>query len=221
MRYSTLFLAPLCAFFVSGCASINPFSNPAPQWPWGSDNICKASPCNSNDALESYIKANKFCREVQNYYESGGQRANNTKFGIGVVGTLAGAVVAPIAKGSAASAWAGLSGAANGVQTSLDDAFSTSLAVNRRVAIVAATSAGDLRYQGATTDNARVAASVSMATSCANASALADQNALKSLAQTPQTPQSLAQPGQEKVPAPAKDVPPANVPAASEPTQPK
>lgn len=176
---------------LSACGSFSVVSAPRAEWPWEDDSFCAAPSCNGKEALSAYIKASKFCRQVQNYYESGGQRANNVKLGVGIVGTLAGAVVAPIAKGTSATAWSGLSGVTNGLQTSFDEAFSLSLAVNRRVAVVAAAAEGEQAYAAQTNDNARVAAAVSMATACANASALADQKALQSLSSPATTQQSL------------------------------
>ncbi|MGY0565710.1 MAG: hypothetical protein ACW7DQ_19760, partial [Paraglaciecola chathamensis] len=111
-------LLPFLIIVLSGCKSL--LSSHTAEWPWKvSENICQ-SVCNSSEALDAINAASKFCREVQNYYENGGQRTNNAKLAVGGIGTIAGTVVAPVSGGSAAAAWAGLSGAANAFQLSID-----------------------------------------------------------------------------------------------------
>ena len=190
MRTVRLPLTVATLTFLAGCANF--ISAPTADWPWPKGaGTCKTATCDANEALVAYVKASEFCRGVQNYYESGGQRANNTKLAVGLTGTLAGAVIAPVASGKAATAWSGLSGATNGIQATFDEAFSSSLAVNRRAFVVAAVVEGDRRYQGAANENAKVIAAVSMATACANASALADREALQSLTKSPTTQSAL------------------------------
>jgi hypothetical protein len=173
---------------LSACGTL--LSAPTPPWPWQKSSACQAE-CRPQEALVAYTKASEFCRGVQNFYEAGGQRANSTKLAVGVTGTLAGAVFAPIASGRAVTAWSGLSGAANGIQSSFDETFSTSLAVNRRAFVVAAVVEGDRRYTAAPSQDEKVIAAISMATACANAAALADREALQSITRTPVTQGSI------------------------------
>ncbi len=128
MKYYTLL--PFLVIVLPGCSSF--FSAPTAVWPWkGSINICQ-SVCTSSEALDALNAASQFCRAVQNYYENGGQRTNNAKLVVGGIGTIAGTVVAPVSGGSAAAAWSGLSGAANAFQLSIDEVFSSNLAIKRR-----------------------------------------------------------------------------------------
>ena len=182
MKKSFAITVAFYCIFLSGCASL--FSAKTAEWPWPNEtNPCAADACSEQEALKMYLQANNYCREVQNYYESGGQRANSNKLAIGAVGSLAGAVAAPLASGDAAKAWAGLSGATNALQTSMEEAFSTSVAAKRRKAVKDAAVAGETAYSGATTSGDKVKASINMARSCSMSSAEADTATLKALSQ--------------------------------------
>ena len=177
-------LRSLCALVLvaltSGCASI--YGQGAAEWPWPTGNPCGGS-CDSKDAMTAYVKASEFCRKVQNFYERGGQRSDATRLAVGAVGAVAGSVLAPISHGTAATAWSGLSGAANATQVAMDDAFSSSVAAKRRNKVADALDAGHTAYGSAQDDQGRVLAAVHMATSCSMASARADAQVLQKLAE--------------------------------------
>ncbi|MEO6117476.1 MAG: hypothetical protein ABIP37_00220 [Methylotenera sp.] len=154
-----------------------------PPWPEKFNDPCKHDTCVKKEATLAFNQANDYCRRVQNYYENQGFRASGTKFGIGILGTLAGAVFAPISTGSAATAWSGLSGATNGMQTSFNEAFSNQLTIKYRAAVVTAAAEGVAAYKSVVDPNDKVDAAISMARSCSMASALAEQQALKAISQ--------------------------------------
>lgn len=197
-----LLMLPL---FLNGCSTIQSVTSAAqPIWPWklpeesvgnseavvnvlcsGKDANSKTT-CTETDALAAYFNATKYCRSVQNYYESGGKRAFATKTGIGILGTFSAIVMAPLSSGSAASAWTGLSGVANAAQTSLDEEFEKTVYAKRRAFIDEAAEAGESKYlelsgQGkpATT---LIATAIQTARSCSTASAKADDAIFNALA---------------------------------------
>lgn len=164
---------------LSGCAAW--FSASTPVWPWTSTTKPCQAACTDTEALDAYVQANTFCREVQNYYEAGGQDAKSNKFVVGAVGSLAGAVAAPLASGDAAKAWAGLSGATNALQASIEEAFSTAVTAKRRKEVNVAADKAATAYSKANTPENKVIAAINMARSCAMSSAVADSAALKAL----------------------------------------
>jgi len=181
MKYLAIAIAAT-SVVLSGCASLVGASSAS--WPWPSQsNICAAASCTDAEALKAFVEASSFCREVQNYYESGGQRANSTKVAIGAVGAIAGTVIAPVANGSAAMAWSGLSGATNAVQLSIEEMFSSTVTVKRRAAVASAAETGATSYSSASDNSAKVIAAINMARSCAMSSAKADEAAVKALTQ--------------------------------------
>lgn len=190
--------------FILGCESLS--FNRTAQWPWETTQPCtppkgansasgasgETYRCNLNDAMQAFLAASKFCRDVQNYYESGGKHSSEYKFWVGTVGTLAGAVVAPIAQGTAKNAWSGLSGATNGLQTSMEQSFSSALNANRMIAVnksYASDSVGIVDSSGAPVPNASggsyekaVFRSIKMAADCAMSPGLADAKVLNNIA---------------------------------------
>lgn len=98
-----------------------------------------------------------------------------------VTGTLAGAVFAPLASGSASTAWSGLSGSTNALQSSLDENFSTVMSVKRRASAAKAGKDGMKSYPSAAEPNSKVYASVSMAFNCAAAAAEVESEAIRAL----------------------------------------
>lgn len=163
-----------------------------PEWPWDKEDPV---PCTGNnetncylkDAIDSYVKATTFCRQVLNYYESGGSISNNSKLAVGVIGALSGSVVSVVANGSAAKAWSGLSGATNGIQASMDQAFSAVLNANRmsQVRIAYQSNAKEIIGKSDASSAASyqniVFSSVKMAADCAMGSANADAKLIQKL----------------------------------------
>lgn len=114
------------------------------------------------------------------------------RFGIGLIGTVAGSVIAPVTTGSTAKAWSGVSGASNALQSQMDSVFSSSNHIRRRAAIAQAARDGETKFlaesKGGNSDEKsekkRVIA-IAMATACETAAAGADQQALEALSNAP------------------------------------
>jgi len=170
---------------LTGCKTITQRSTA--KWPWlteeGTFTLCKEdSKCKEQDVLLAFGMASKFCREVHNFYESRGQAGLGTKASVGIVGTLAGAVVAPLTHGSATKAWAGLSGASNAMQTQVDDALSNALALKRQAAIADAVKTGTNKfYDHGDNPTKQVISAIMMSNGCWLASGKADQEAIQAL----------------------------------------
>ena len=177
-----IFAIAVCVFILTGCASLTGISRGA-KWPWPAGNsLCADGACQDKDVLDAYLQAHIFCRSVHNYYESGGSRAGKTQIAIGAIGSLAGSVISPIANGSAAKAWAGLSGTTNALQTSVKENFSGSIAAKRTKAVADATINGETAFALAPDAKTKVIAAINMATACSMAPAKADNEAIKALA---------------------------------------
>lgn len=167
---------------LAGCATFAP--SQSPLWPWPEGIYpCATHPCTEDEALKAYLKAHMYCRAVHNWYERDGNRTGATQASVGTLGALAGAVASPIAKGSAAKAWAGLSGASNAMQASIKENLSGSIAAKRTKAILSATQEGEQKYAAGTDATAKVLTMIDSATACAMAPAKADGEALRALSQ--------------------------------------
>ncbi|WP_298854068.1 hypothetical protein [uncultured Aquimonas sp.] len=176
--------AIILAALMCGCATTG-----APNWPWDPDQgkgikLCSDPNCSANDALSAFNQANFFCRRVHNYYERGGKIVDTYDFAISAGGAIAGAVIAPLAKGSAKAAWSGLAGSASAIQTQLNDSFAANVAINRRLAVAQAAQLGTEEYGNARDDRERVEAAVAMARACAIAPAAADAAAMKAVSES-------------------------------------
>jgi hypothetical protein len=122
-----------------------------------------------------------YCRAVHNWYESDGNRAGVAQTSIGSLGIVAGSIAAPLSTGNAAKAWAGMSGAANAMQSTMRDNLAGSLSANRTRAVLQATREGQVTYAKARTSNDQVIAAFNMATECSMAPAAADSEALRAI----------------------------------------
>ena len=98
------------------------------------------------------------------------------------MGALAGSVISQFTNGSAAKAWAGLSGATNALRSGLAEDFSTMLAANRRKAVADAADAGKARFMSATGPDEKVLEAIAMASDCSMAPGNADVEAMKAMA---------------------------------------
>ncbi len=174
-------IAAICiALTLPGCANLGGGIATA-AWPWPENSAKLCGPCNAKQALIAFNDASKFCRDVQNYYESGGRRQGSNQVYIGALGSIAGSVLAPISKGTAATAWSGLSGATNALQLSIDEAFSANVAVKRRVAVSDAAKTAANAYNTETDYDKKFASAVNMARNCAMGAADADKIILKAI----------------------------------------
>ena len=116
------------------------FKNESPSWPWPvkikdkEGNVvdglsCAKGACTESENLNNLNKANKFCRDVYNYYENSLNRQNRTPYLVGILGSLAG-VFSPISSGDMAKGLSGFSGAANALQLSTTKAVQNTVSVN-------------------------------------------------------------------------------------------
>ena len=169
---------------LSGCASVNSQFFPKAEEPkWSS--LCKDEPSTSDScARRAYERAMTYCVAKQAEYQDFDLATNQFRFGIGTVGAIAGAVVAPLASGTAAKAWSGLSGATNGIQTGYDQAFSAARETNRRAALASLIDDFGAHYAPDDTPDRRYAMSVLYASKCAASAGAADAKAIKAIMTT-------------------------------------
>ncbi|WP_148650320.1 hypothetical protein [Lysobacter capsici] len=107
------------------------------------------------------------------------------RFGIGLIGTVAGSVIAPVTTGSAAKAWSGVSGASNALQSQMDSVFSSSNHIRRRAAIAQAAREAKREFLDERSAGKKRDIAIAMATACETAAADADQQALEALSNAP------------------------------------
>lgn len=176
MRLVNLAGACALALAVSGCANL--------PWHGNSGQLCRSGTCSEGDALRAFVEANNFCQRIQRRYQSAGNVRNSVKLGIGLSGMVAGSVITPLVNGSAKDAWSGFAGAANGMQTQVDQAFLGTVAAHRAKAVNKAVVDGQNRYTEIekTDYSGRIEAAVAMATQCSTNALAQDQALLKRLA---------------------------------------
>lgn len=208
-----LFVASTCAALLSGCAG--DFA-PTPTWPWEKTSPCKG-PCTDEAANKAYSDAMTYCSKTQEYFYRGGKYIAGGRFATAAVGTLAGAVLAPITSGAASTAWSGISGSSNALQASMDDNFTQAAAIRRRASVAEAGKTGILAYSNATTPGAKVTIAVSMAFNCSVAGASADASSLQAIAAAPVSPPSGAAVTSTSFPSVPVTVP-SEAPAAATPS---
>lgn len=178
-----MFTAACMTLFVSGCAMFNK----EPSFPWSSGNLpCskgnEIGVCDEKEALKAYTLARAYCHELSSNYEDGGDFVSSSTFAIAGVGTLAGAVFSPLAEGGAKTAWSGLSGSANALQTALNTNFSNAVNARRRAEI--ANSGAAARDQIAREEDKpmkQVLAAIDMAYDCKMAIGRADVAVVQAL----------------------------------------
>jgi hypothetical protein len=200
------------AILLSGC--VGDFA-PTPPWPFESPPCPKA--CTDIDAEKAYSDAITYCSKTQEYFYRGGKYIAGGRFATAAVGTLAGAVLAPITSGAASTAWSGISGSSNALQASMDDNFTQAAAVRRRASVSEAGKTGILAYSNATTPGSKVTIAVSMAFNCSVAGASADASSLQAIAAAPVTPPSGSAVTPTSFPSAPATVP-SQAPAAAPPT---
>jgi hypothetical protein len=171
------------ASMLTACGAVR--IGPSAQWPWNDDQhiaaLCDAAGCTDENALKAYLQASKYCKDIQNYYESDGQVSSATKLSVAAIGTVAGSVIAPVTLGTAAKAWSGVSGAANAMQATFDQTFSTAIISKRQAAVADAADQGSQAFASAGSNPARIVAAVNMARSCSMSPAKADADSFQKL----------------------------------------
>lgn len=172
MRMLILICIFLCA---SGCSMFTK----EPNFPWTEDNLpCSkakvADTCDKTEVLRAYTLARAYCHQLSRKYEDGGDLINSSTFAIASVGTLAGAVFSPLAEGGAKTAWSGLSGSANALQTTLNTNFSNAVNARRRAEISNSGASAKDQISRETDHTKQVLAAVDMAYDCKMAVGRAD-----------------------------------------------
>lgn len=162
---------------VSGCS----IWTLKPDWPWpDGETPCKDS-CGDVEAAKTFAQAITYCIKVQDYHARNGGALNSGRFVMAATGTLAGAVFAPLASGSASTAWSGLSGSTNALQSALDENFSSVLVVKRRSGVAKAGKDAIEKFPEKGPAHVRAQASVVMAFNCAVAGAEVESAAIRAL----------------------------------------
>ncbi|WP_155950888.1 hypothetical protein [Rhodanobacter sp. OR87] len=189
MRSAILFSTAMCVITCTSCslagARSNPSGNSSSSKALGSDSqqpyLCSTSTCQDNDVLRAVSRALDQCTATQNLYERRGFHSKTAQFVVAIVGSLAGAVAAPISKGSGVKAWAGLSGAANGIQAQLDEQYSYAVTVQDRVAVANAMQVGEVHIRSAGTRFEQIREANIMENECRQAAAKADAAILQAI----------------------------------------
>lgn len=168
-----LLVYTLC--LISGCGMFTR----EPDFPWTEDNYpCSkaavADACDSQEVLKAYTKARAYCHQLARNYEDGGDFVSSSSLAIAGVGTLAGAVFSPLAGGSAKTAWSGLSGSTNALQTALNSNFSNAVNARRRAEIGNSGAAAKEQVSRETDRMRQVLAAIDMAYDCKMAVGRAD-----------------------------------------------
>lgn len=187
-----IFVVCGAAVSLAGCLNVG-----MPLWPWKDNpNPCKPqdtsgltieqvaainakTDCNGMDAITAYATALQYCRDVQGQYDRTSNKYSNASYYLSSAGALAGAVVSPVAKGSAVTAWSGFSGATNAARTSFEDAFAGSVAIARSARISGAVKQGATNYEKAPSERDKVRVSMEMALACQLSAADADKDIIK------------------------------------------
>ena len=148
MRSAILTGMVTCVVALGGCATATQKEPKEPEITDAQAFTC-AGTCTDYEVSRAINHAFQRCRNTQNLYERRGFNSKSGQLAVAVVGALAGAVAAPIAKGSGAKAWSGLSGAANGIQTQLDEQFSATIIAQERLAVSDAMVRGEVILRAA------------------------------------------------------------------------
>ncbi len=159
-----------------------------PDWP-----DCSAA---TDDCRQRIFRTTiAYCQRLQGDYQSDSLFNTRTSLFLGALGMLSGGVLSPIASGSAKTAWSGLSGVINGVQTNFQASFGALQEANRRAKISGYLDAFKTEYMAETSPAHPYELSVYYAGKCSTAGAVADQETLSALASkavaTPSSPTVL------------------------------
>lgn len=164
-RYHSVTLMTAVLVLLSGCTAPD-------KLPW---DIGGKEP--NDDRL---LAAANHCVKIHNLHSRYAGAAGIGQWGIGTLGVLAGSVFMPLSKGTAATAWSGVSGATNGLQISMSEALSASVELSRQQRVARVAQAGFKDYRDATSDD-KPAVAMKMALDCSVAAGLADYESLRRL----------------------------------------
>jgi hypothetical protein len=168
------------AMCVSACATWG--GGRTAPWPWAEETLCRTTTCDEYDVTKAFEAANRYCAQVQNYYERGGRVADGTRLAVGLGGTLLGAL-GPAASTTGAQVMSSLSGSANAVQVAMDESLNSAMMTPRRMAVLTAARVGAERILASKASaDERVRLAVNMARECSGAAAQADSQAAEAIA---------------------------------------
>lgn len=124
IRSTTLALSLLVAMGLTGCETAYQqmkIGRPSTPWDHSFNGTCTTDgDCKQKEAMAAVAAAQNYCTALREYYERGSEVSSSLKTTVGITGILAGSVFAVTSMGTASKAWAGLSGASNGVQTQIN-----------------------------------------------------------------------------------------------------
>jgi hypothetical protein len=123
-RHAALALSMLIVMSLTGCeTAYKQMKIGRPGTPWDHDfngSCASDGDCKQKEAMAAVAAAQNYCSTLREYYERGTEISSNLKATVGITGILAGSVFAVTSVGTASKAWAGISGASNGVQTQIN-----------------------------------------------------------------------------------------------------
>lgn len=141
----------------------------------GTDGV--ATPDDMASANADLLLAANHCLAIYNLHGRNAGAAGMGQWSVGTIGVLAGSVFMPITKGTAATAWSGLSGAANALQLSMNEALSASVELSRQQRVAQAAQEGLKAVLSPNADKS--AAAIKMAFDCSVAAGLADYESMR------------------------------------------
>lgn len=144
MRTARVVTAVIGVLILGGCETFKPSTYARPEWPWAKNEKCAS--VTGCDITLIFNQASQHCAAMMRYAENRNFNTRVGRFGIGLIGTVAGSVIAPVTTGSTAKAWSGVSGASNALQSQMDSVFSSSNHIRRRAAIAQAAREAKLEF---------------------------------------------------------------------------
>jgi hypothetical protein len=214
LRLASLLVAALA---LSGCKTLSRTNgagdlSTAPR--------CLSSSCTHGQAIAAWRNTGAFCRNVQNVYERRSHNANVGRFGIATFGSLAGSVFAVTSKGTASKAWSGLSGSANGIQSTLNETIGRAVSLQQQQAVRRAYQTGFKAFMEEKDPTNRVAIALATEVECANSGAEGEAKAVLSIYAGAATNSAPLDSSTVARPVPAKPPAPVDPAAPGEPIKP-
>jgi len=207
----------LATLVLAGCKTLSERQGAGPL---SAAPSCLSTSCTHGQAIASWRNTGNFCRNVQNYYESRSYRANVGRFGIATLGSLAGSVFAVTSEGTASKAWSGLSGSANGIQSTLNETIGRAVTLQQQQAVRRAYQTGFKAFMEEKDPTNRVAIALATEVECANSGAEGEAKAILSIYAGAATNAAPLDAAAVARPVPAKPPAPVDAAAPGEPIKP-
>lgn len=158
-------------------------------WPWYDRTArdfrapCPDAACGPDEAQKALSAASSYCVSLVNEYGASKAMVGGSKVAINTLGAVSGGVIAQLAEGSASKAWAGVSGVASGMQSSMDQAFAGAIYVQRKHQVGRAAMEGIEEFLSIDVKDPskRVDVAMKMALRCAAAAARSDAEVLNAI----------------------------------------